>query len=468
MPAKNSRWTQLTLPVQFLLAGAVVMLIAMSIVGYWVSTSIRIIAVQNAAANAAVFVESFIAPISQELALSDHLSDSSKRALVNILEGSSLRERIVSYKIWGPDSRIIHASNPDVIGLQFWPEDGLKEALEGRVSASFKGLNGPENAAEAQLEMPLLEVYLPLRETSSNEIIAVIEFYERADELERNLFAATLQSWLMVGATFLVSGMCLFWIVQAGGRKIRSQRAQLKSQLEETRRVGEQNATLQKKAVTASARASAKAERTLRQLGADLHDGPAQYLSLAALRLENAFAAGSEQDAVKEEVREWLNRAMSEIRTLSRGLALPDLDGQKLDTLVRQAVHSQRRLNRRKNVLSIQGDVNVDIGYAQKLCVYRFLQEGLSNAARHAPEAAVSVQCRIGRKALQVIITDDGPGFDTTTALRVRAEGGQGLLGLYDRVESIGGSMSVDSRRPGGTILTIGLPIEGHEVNRGA
>lgn len=463
-PVRSSRWTQLTLPVQFLLAGAVVMLAAMTIAGHWVSTSIRAIAVQNAAANAAVFVENFVAPISQELALSDHLSEGSKQKLVDILEGSTLKERILSYKIWGPGGRIIHASNPDIIGRVFQVEEDLRQALAGGISASFKALERAESQAEALLGVPLLEVYLPLRETRTNEVIAVIEFYERADQLERDLFTAALQSWLTVGATFLISGSCLFWIVQAGGRQIRSQRTQLKAQLEETRRVGEQNAMLQRKAVTASARASAKAERTLRQLGADLHDGPAQYLSLAALRLEGAFPGTPEQAAIKEEIRQSLNHAMREIRALSRGLALPDLDTQKLGALITQAVTAQHGPLNGRNALSIRGDAGTEIGYAQKLCVYRFLQEGLSNAARHAPAAAVSVHCRIRARSVEVVVADDGPGFDTATALRLRAEGGQGLLGLYDRVESIGGSMRVDSRRPGGTTLSISLPIGEHDA----
>ena len=464
MPSGKSRWTQLTLPGQFLLAGASVMIVAMLIVGYWVSSKIQATVVHNSAANAAEFVDNFVAPIGQELALSDDLSEPAKRALVEIFERTSLSERIVSYKIWIPEGRIVYASNPDAIGMVIEPDDELLEALQGQVAASFKGLDSAENRAEAQLGMPLLEVYLPLREVWTDEVIAVIEFYERADKLESELFRATLNSWLIVGSTFLVSGMLLFGIVQAGGQKIRRQSELLKAQLKETRRIGEQNAMLQKKAVTASARASAKSERTLRQLGADLHDGPAQYLSLAALRLDDAFSGSDRNMATRDEVRQSLDSAMREIRILSRGLALPDLDAQKLGTLIAQAVQSHRHRTGSDISLTIEGDTNLEVGYAQKLCVFRFLQEALSNAARHAADAPVSVKCRIQSDFVEVVVADSGPGFDTSKALHVRAEGGQGLLGLIDRIESIGGSMDIDSQMPGGTSLTIRLPIEEHAV----
>jgi hypothetical protein len=164
MPTDKNRWTKLTLPVQFLLAGAGVMLFAMLIVGYWVSSRIQATVVQNSAANAAEFVENFVAPIGQELALANELSQPAKRALIEIFKRPSLSERIVSYKIWMPGGMVVYASNREVIGKVFEPEDVLLEAFEGRVSASFERLDSLENQAEALLNVPLLEVYLPLRE----------------------------------------------------------------------------------------------------------------------------------------------------------------------------------------------------------------------------------------------------------------------------------------------------------------
>ena len=69
------------------------------------------------------------------------------------------------------------------------------------------------SAAEAALGIPLLEVYSPIRELWSGEIIAVAEFYERADQLEMDLAKARRTSWLVVGSAFLASTVVLFCIV---------------------------------------------------------------------------------------------------------------------------------------------------------------------------------------------------------------------------------------------------------------
>lgn len=436
------------------------MLVAMITVGSWVASVIRQTVVQSAAINAVEFVENFISPIGQELAHSDRLSDPAVRALAEIRARPNVADRVLSYKIRSPEGRIVHASNPDIIGQTFDPGPEFLSAVAGHVAASYERLDAPESAAEARLNVALLEVYMPVREIWTNEIIGVVEFYENATGLRDDLFDAHLKSWLIVGATFVASGLLLFGIVQAGGRTIRAQSELLRAQLDLTQRISGQNADLQRRAVTASARATAQSERMLRQLGADLHDGPAQYLALAALRLDDALGSEAGQQSLKAEIRASLDQAMRELRLLSRGLALPDLDAQSLEHLITRAVRGHRQKMPSEVALTFEGDGNLLPGYAQKLCVYRFLQEGLSNAARHAPGAGVSVTCtaQAGQVALKLL--DSGPGFDPTQAQRLRPDGGQGLMGLRDRVESIGGTLTINSSPGAGTELTIILPLE--------
>lgn len=457
-------WPKLTLPGQFLLAGAGVMVAAMLVVGSWVSSVVKATVIQNSAMSAAQFVENFVSPIGQELVQSDGLSDPAALALTEIFGRSSVHDRVVSYKIWLPEGRVVFASNLAIIGQSFAPGDKFRRALAGQVASSFELPHAEENQAEAELDMPLLEVYMPLRQMWTDEVIGVVEFYERADRLRGDLLRARLTGWAIVGATFLVSGALLFGIVQAGGRKIRDQSEMLRRQLDLTRRIGDLNGELKQRAVTAAARAAAKSERMLRQLGSDLHDGPAQYLSLAALRLDDAFAGEGGNGAIKDEIRQSLDQAMHEIRLLSRGLLLPDLDAQSLETLVSNAAANHRQRTGGEIAVTIEGDADPRVGYARKLCVYRFLQEALSNAARHAPAAGVQVRCAVGPDGIEVTVRDDGPGFDASQALRLRHEGGQGLIGLRDRVESIGGTLSVASAAGAGTMLKVTLPIEGEDI----
>ena len=454
------QWRQLTLPGQFLLAGAVVMLGAMLLVGNWVAQRIEGSVVQNSAAAAALYVESFISPLSQELSETGTLSPPARQALEEIFRGTALGERIVSYKIWLTDGTIVYASDPALRGQTFERSDELIRATAGEVAASFEELTDLENEAEAALGIPLLEVYSPVRQVWTGEVIGVAEFYERAEELDADIRSARRTSWLVVGGAFLSSGLLLFGIVQAGGRTIRQQRAELVAQLSETRRISRQNELLRKRAVSASSRSTAQTERAMRRIGFDLHDGPAQYLALASLRLESALQGTSASSGDVEQVRQSLSQSLQELRLIARGLSLPDLDRIGLHELIDRAIKDHERQSDMQIGKEQGAGAEPALNYAQKLCVYRFLQETLSNAARHSGVTEAQVDIGLNGTDLTVTVSDRGVGFDVAAGRSARADGGLGLFGLVDRAESIGGAVTIDSAPDTGTRITLRLPKE--------
>jgi signal transduction histidine kinase len=452
-------WFRQTLPGQFLLAGGAVMLGAMLVVGTWVAGRIEQGVVENSAVAAALYMESFISPLSQELADTEGLSPPARQALHEIFASTALGERVVAYKIWKPGGLVVEASDPALEGRRFEQGDDLKTAWTGVIGASFQDLNDQEDEGEAELGIPLLEVYSPIRELWTGEIIAVAEFYERADELARELADAQRKSWLVVSGVFLTSGLLLFGIVQAGGRTIERQQADLETQLVETRRVSEQNRALRERVMAAATRSTAQAERVMQRVGLDLHDGVAQHLSLASLRLDEALrgAGGSEAGTV----RDALDAAMRELRAISRGLALPDLEHLDAEAVVRRAVDDHRRAFGTEVALETGADGAAPrLPYAARLCLYRFLQEGLSNAHRHAGGTGVAVSFRAGPGGVEATVSDRGPGFDPAAAVALRADGGQGLLGLRDRAETLGGQVRVHAAPGEGSQITLTLPVE--------
>lgn len=435
------------------------MLVAMVLVGSWVSRRIEQAAVQNFAIIAANYVESFISPITQDLADGNTLSDPAQQAMIEVFSSTALRERIVSYKIWKEDGLIVHASDPALAGQRFEPSADLQAAWQGKVSASFEDLNDQEDASEALLGVPLLEIYSPIHEVFSGEIIAVAEFYERADALQADLSDARRTTWLVVGSAFFASGLLLIGIVKAGGRTIEQQREALRAQLAASEQLASQNNALRRRAITANLRATAQLEQTVRRVGSDLHDGPAQHLSLAALRLDSAF----EKDAApctRHEIRASIDRALGEIRAISRGLALPELEGLGMVDLVQRAVSERETQSGYTVDLSFVGSEPPELSYTEKLCVYRFLQEGLSNAFRHGGVSSAKVTVKGSSDSFSVAIADRGVGFDVNDAIRLNAEGGQGLIGLKDRAESIGGMLTIDSVVGRGTTLTLQITAE--------
>jgi signal transduction histidine kinase len=88
-----------------------------------------------------------------------------------------------------------------------------------------------------------------------------------------------------------------------------------------------------------------------------------------------------------------------------------------------------------------------------EVTAYYVVAEALTNAAKYAGPSVVDVAVEVQERLLRVSVRDDGRGGADPTR-------GSGLLGLKDRAEAIGGTMSLQSPRGAGTSLQIGLPLD--------
>jgi hypothetical protein len=111
-----------------------------------------------------------------------------------------------------------------------------------------------EDALERARSLSLLEMYSPIREIHTGEIIAVAEFYETAEVLRKNLFSANLQSWMVVAVVTLAMLGALSGIVLRGSRTIDRQRTSLEQRVSELSRLLSQNEELRGKLQRASRR----------------------------------------------------------------------------------------------------------------------------------------------------------------------------------------------------------------------
>jgi signal transduction histidine kinase len=91
-----------------------------------------------------------------------------------------------------------------------------------------------------------------------------------------------------------------------------------------------------------------------------------------------------------------------------------------------------------------------------KICVYRFVQEGLTNAFRHAGGAGQAVAARAG-PLLEVRVSDHGPGLPAD----IRAGGGLGMAGMRARIEGAGGKLEISSTCGQGTHLVATFDVAG-------
>ncbi|MGA1834818.1 sensor histidine kinase [Rhizobium wenxiniae] len=434
----------LSLAKQFFLAGGIVTAIATIIIGLHVTEQIAQTVTRNAAATTALYVDSIIAPVLPDLTRETKLDESIERTLDETLGQGALGKRLVSFRLWRKDGMILYSNDKKLMGRVVPPGENRKRAFNGELVAKFDDVDDPESTAERAVGEPLLEIYNPILQPWSGQVVAVTEFYERAGELERSLTRARFRSWVVTITVTAGFFLILSAIVLRGSRTIERQ---LQENLDLTLRVKK-----------GSQRAVALNEKFLRRVGADLHDGPAQLMAYAALRMDSEQILSDDSNrATREEeiatIKESLDEAIRDIRIICRGLILPHIETLSVSEAACRAVEHYRSRTG-ASVDSAIEPLNDEIPVAVKICVYRFIQEGLNNGWRHAEGNGQRVELKLLGNEITVVVQDAGQGFKAENAFL-----GLGLSGLRERVESLGGKFEINSSSAG-TTLTMSLNIQ--------
>ena len=451
---------RLSLFARFVLVSFVIMVSGLAGVGWWVSEQIEIGVVHQTAAATALYVDSFIAPHVQDFHLVKSPAAEHTAELDNLLRNTPLGQQIVAFKLWDAEGRILYSPNPSFTGRVFPIEEDLARAWRGEVTAAISDLSEEENAVIRGTYPRLLEVYSPVRLSGTEQIIAVAEFYKRVESLEAEILAAQRRSWLVVGAVMALIYLLLVGFVRWASWTIVRQQAELSNQVTQIHE-------LHKRVRRAAASVTTVNERFLRRISAELHDGPAQDLGLAMLRLDRLrpiFQAGrwalraddqSEEDL--EEFQRSLRYALREVRTMAAGLALPQLEELTLPESLARVVRVHERRTGTTVALSLN-ELPEQATLPVKLTVYRLVQEALNNACRYGGGTGQQVRVSQADNILNVEVSDQGPGFDPGG---LADEGEQlGLTGMRERVESLGGWFCVESEVGQGTRVIAGLPLE--------
>jgi signal transduction histidine kinase len=202
------------------------------------------------------------------------------------------------------------------------------------------------------------------------------------------------------------------------------------------------------------------AERERVRWARELHDETLQELGALRIALSSARGSGDARalERAAEEAVERATAAIGALRNLITDMRPASLDELGAGPALEALVDRTRRLSG----LSI--DAEIDLAYEAgrsaerhtpeiEVAIYRLVQEGLTNAAKHAGDAAVRVSVAETEEAVTIRVADDGPGFATD-----RRNEGFGLIGVRERVALTGGTLRIESAPGGGTTLEASIP----------
>jgi signal transduction histidine kinase len=197
----------------------------------------------------------------------------------------------------------------------------------------------------------------------------------------------------------------------------------------------------------------AAADEARRRIERDLHDGAQQHLLALALRLRSAAAVQHEAVDLRVEITEvatGLVGVLDELQEISRGIHPAILSSAGLPSAL-------RALGRRSAIpVDIEVRIDARLPEAVEVGAYYAVSEILTNAAKHARASVVEVHAEASDGTLRIRVRDDGVGG-------ADPQRGSGLVGLRDRIEALGGAISLLSPADGGTTAYFELPVPGED-----
>lgn len=360
-------------------------------------------------------------------------------------------------KIWGVDGTLVYSSSGPVDSLGEL-EPSVMRAVRGETIISRADGVSPENINDVALGSVVYEVYMPLL-NRNGEVIAVGEIYCSVELLLARISRMLADTDYIRLASLLIGIAGLAVLVAFAQRRISAQERSIADSLRKSDELAERNRHLFNESERLRTQAAQISEAVLNRIGSELHDGPIQLLSIAALYRSQLIHAEAELPLARK-ASELLDTALADLRSISTGLVLPTLDGLDLAETLRLAVLNFRTECGTEVALELdQAEVTLDPD--TRTAIYRIVSEALHNARKHAEGRGVAVRAEVANGILDVTVSDKGPGIrQVTKEARPSGHVSLGLAGMRNRAKSIGARLDVTSRPGRGTQVRLSMDLE--------
>ncbi|HEY8577740.1 MAG TPA: histidine kinase [Devosia sp.] len=452
------RWKQYSFAVRFVLLGGVYTLAAMVICGVLIATFLSDTFVKRRGGDIAALGQRILAPAMRGYVPGESLPPEAASFLTNLMSDPVLSAEFPLLRIWSADLDIMYANTPLPPPASVPPAEVVKGFDAGAATVKFpmseRGLFGFRRR-----DNDPVAIFFPLRNASSGQIIAVAELQDVRVGLQRDLNFVATASWVAVTCISLIVMIGLFVIGLQGARTVERQRALLAKRLQQFRSRATRYRHSKDVAEEATRNVTLLTERYLRNIGTDLHDGPAQTIGLAVLKLDGvrSKSRAAQRSAAISDVEAVLGDAMAEIRDIAMALVLPEIDRLDIAQVINNA--AARHLRRTGGGLMFDNQAEpVQLPADVSVCVFRFVQEGLNNAFKHGLAGNQTLTARTEDGLLKLAISNH---YDEHASPVLPQHIGIGLYSLRTRVQSLGGTFSF-VRNNGLSRLEMWLPLQPH------
>jgi signal transduction histidine kinase len=279
----------------------------------------------------------------------------------------------------------------------------------------------------------------------------VLDGNEKFFTMEYPCSSPTQERWFLMTAVPMHGVKCGAVITHTNITRRKLAEDQLRQNEQHLRDSREEYRALARKLLTAR-------EEAQRRLARELHDSFSQRLALLSMQAAKMEIEQIDHEAFKtglKRIQGEIEKLSGDVHDIARQLhpqILEDLGlGDALDSFC-----SSFSKNEGIPVEFRRGDIPADLKLETALNLYRILQEGLRNAAKHARANRIEVDIDLRQGVLHLSVKDDGIGFDVTG---VRNKKRMGLISLKERASLIGGTLEISSKAGSGTEVKVTVPL---------
>ena len=383
--------------------------------------------------------------------LADRIGPLLDKALTGDVKSREELDEAVNYRmggdylteinVWDVEGQVVYADDPNEIGKQIEPPQQVIDVVNtGRATSDFT----KEPHASEQPVKPddpgFVEVYVPF-DLPQLRTLAFEAYYNYTpvDEVANELLWQLIP---LVLVPLIILQLFQVPLTSSMARRVRRHEADRAALLERTLSVS---------------------ERERIRIAGDLHDGPVQNLAGVGYALDSVAASVPEQYAIlMRRIQDTVHDVIFSLRKLMVDLYPPDLSVGQLSAII--ASLAAPLTDRGIAVTTTTGSLP-ELHGDTVTALYRVARESLANVAEHANAHKVDISFGFDEaddparaSTILLRIMDDGVGLDPSKVDK-RAEGHLGLRLLKDRVENLGGTLTVRTGPHGGTTVLAELPV---------